>query len=373
MSNKRSAPESGPSKRARFASPSHLNNATDDFLEDDVVQLKKSKNRTAIQGEEGYDSDSTDDGEGVVNSRKGKKTGAGAEADDDDDMFGDGGGGDDEEKGKGDKGKEKESYMKLGDVEGQEFGAGEDGEGGRSGRSRYNANGDTDSEYDSEEEARQIDQSKGLDGSMGFELTAFNVKAELTEGRMTADGEAFITNDADPHEQYDKWLDGMDRSEVKKARRAKRELDRLDAEREKKEAEADASGDTKANEHRIIREVVGLLDRGETVMEGLQRTGAALEKERKKVEASAGPGGKKKTWAEKQKERKAMLSGQASVGSATSGDVMDVESVPRLNLPHGQNARLICLVPYGPAQAILRPKNRHLPTPSPTFPILSPP
>lgn len=89
---------------------------------------------------EGYDSDSSagsDDGFGVGGGRKGAgksgddKTGGDGVGDDLDDMFGEGeaGGAGDDAKGKGKaKAKEKE-FLEMGDIEGQEFGKGDDGEG----------------------------------------------------------------------------------------------------------------------------------------------------------------------------------------------------------------------------------------------------
>ena len=82
---------------------------------------------------EGYDSDSSagsDGGYGIGGGRKGASDAKGARGgggdDDDDDMFG---GDDDEGKGKG-KGKEKKNkeFLEMGDIEGQEFGKGEEGE-----------------------------------------------------------------------------------------------------------------------------------------------------------------------------------------------------------------------------------------------------
>jgi CD2 antigen cytoplasmic tail-binding protein 2 len=47
-----------------------------------------------------------------------------------------------------------------------------------------------------------------------------------------------------------------------------------------------------------------LMERGETVLEALQRIGREQEDKRKEEE---GKRGKKKTWAERQKERKAAM------------------------------------------------------------------
>ncbi|KAJ9108888.1 hypothetical protein QFC21_000209 [Naganishia friedmannii] len=300
MSTKRNAAGQGNlPKRARFESPSTLETAATDFFEDDVGnQSKKSKAKRTLVGKEGYDSDSTDDGEGVVPSRK---TAHGEESDDD--MFG----GVAEaqatmsSKDAINNAEKKEAYLDLADIEGQDF----------------HHSKEDDSDYDSEEEARKQAEAQGLDGPMGFQMTGFNMKTELGEGKMTADGETFVMNDADPNEQYDKWLDGVDRDAMKKARKAHREQERVQRERQEKE-ENDLSGEARSGKERgIMREMVELLERGETVLEGLQRLGKEMHKKSKAVESSSGF--KKKSWIERQRERKALLQGE-------TGDDMQVDS-----------------------------------------------
>lgn len=112
-------------------------------LEDDLEGTSGGKRQVVMT--EGYDSDSSagsDDGFGVGGGRKGATgqsgqssnttTGGAAvvDDDDDDDMFGGGQGGAgvnaEDSKGKG-KVKDKE-FLEMGDIEGQEFGKGDDGE-----------------------------------------------------------------------------------------------------------------------------------------------------------------------------------------------------------------------------------------------------
>lgn len=295
MSAKRNAAGQGSlPKRARFESPSTLETTATDFFEDDVGnQSKKSKHKRTLVGKEGYDSDSTDDGEGVVPSRK---TVHGEESDDD--MFG---GVAEAQATTSTKdainNADKEAYLDLADIEGQDF--------------RHSK--EDDSDYDSEEEARKQAEAQGLDGPMGFQMTGFNMKTELGEGKMTADGETFVMNDADPNEQYDKWLDGVDREAMKKARKAHREQERVQRERQEKE-EKDLSGEARrGKEKAIMREMVELLERGETVLEGMQRLGKEMEKRSKTDESLSGS--KKKSWIERQRERKALLRGETADGS----------------------------------------------------------
>jgi CD2 antigen cytoplasmic tail-binding protein 2 len=299
MSSKRNATgQSSAPKRARFESPSQLETAATDFFEDDVGnQSKRAKEKRTLVGKEGYDSDSTDDGEGVVPSRK---TAHGE--DEDDDMFG---GVAEAQEATSSKDAiadaQKKGFMNLDDIEGQDF----------------QHSKDDDSDYDSEEEARKQAEAQGLDGPMGYAMTGFNMKTELGEGKMTADGENFVMNDKDQGEQYDKWLDGVDREAMKKARKAHREQERTQKARQEKEDRESTGQARKDREAAIMRGMVELLERGETVLEGLQRLGQDVEKKSQAVASSSGQ--KKKSWVERQRERKALLEGQ------TAGNDMHVE------------------------------------------------
>lgn len=248
------------------------------MLEEDLpenAQKAKARSRRQLQDQDGYGSDSSNDEEGVVPSRRpGAK---GEEEDDDVDMFAD------EEpkestKDKG-KGKEKE-FMNLEDVEGQELG--DDG-------------------YDSD--AEKARRKEGLDGDMGIEITPFNMKNEMEEGRFTADGETYVTNDKDPNEKHDVWLTDLDAEEIEKARKAHEQREKQEREREIEEDNVVANKD---KQDELMRIAVDLMERGETVLEALQRLGKEVEDKRKREE-----GGKKKSWAEKQKERKAQAAAEA--------------------------------------------------------------
>lgn len=267
----------GPStnqKRTRFASPPPGDTeVNDDLLEEDLPEnaaQEKSRSKRMLQDQSGYGSDSSNDEESVVPSRRPKAKGE--EEDDDMDMFAD----DIEEKTK-EKPKEKE-FMDLNEIEGQEFGG--DGEAG----------------YNSDDEKQR--RKDGLDGDMGIEITPFNMKAEMDEGKFTADGETYVTNDKDPNEKHDVWLAGMDEAAIQRARDAHAERERLEKEREEQEERDQES--SKQKQEDLMRAAVDVMERGETVLEALQRLGKEVEDKRKKEE-----GGKKKSWAEKQRERKA--------------------------------------------------------------------
>ncbi|WVW86847.1 hypothetical protein I302_108902 [Kwoniella bestiolae CBS 10118] len=263
------------------------------LLEDDLQQgaaRDKQRAKRSLKDTDGYGSDSSNDEEGVVPSRR---PGAEKDEDDDVDMFADdvdeASKPSDKDKGKG---KEKE-YMDLNEIEGQEF----------DGLSRNRGEMD---DSDSEDEERRKTEKTGLDGPMGSDITPFNMKSEMTEGRFTADGEAYMENDKDENDKHDSWLSDLNREEIKKARRAHRERERLEKEREEKES----SGENRVKERELLREAVGLLERGETVLEGLQRLGKEYNKDdiAKK---------KKMSWVEKQKERKKMMASEQEQSDPT--------------------------------------------------------
>ena len=284
---------SNPQKRARFVSPSpgagsstSLERGDDSLLEEDLPEGAanvRAKSKRQVKDQDGYGSDSSNDDEGVVPSRR---TGA-IDDDEDVDMFAD----DVEDdkgtgKGKG-KGKvEDKEFMDLEQIEGQEFD-----------RRRVGTEDDSDSEEETDE--RKF-RKKVKEADLGFEVTPFNMKAEMDEGRFTADGESYMANERDPGEKHDMWLDDVDKEEIRKAKRAHREREK--AEREKEERE-DGVGRGKERENELMREAVGLMQRGETVLETLQRLGKEVEEKTRKEEA----GQKKKSWAERQKERKAAM------------------------------------------------------------------
>lgn len=187
------------------------------------------------------------------------------------------------------KGKAKDKFLSLGDIEGQEFGNGDDEDG-----------------FESED---------SKDG-MGVELSSFNMKAELKEGAFTEDG-SYVTNAKDRLEIYDRWLDGVDgKASMRKAREAKKKRDLQEEQRKRQEMEDVRDGPKRED---LVAEIVGLLLERETVLKGLQRLGVSSGQE--KV-------GKKLSWAEKQKERKKALAAAASGPSSSTSPMdggMDVE------------------------------------------------
>lgn len=223
------------------------------FAEEVDAQLENpSAQRKGRVKTEGYDSDSSDDGEGVVLSRK---PGAdGAAADEDEDMFAMG---DKEEKEDAENGKKKkkEEFLRLGDIEGQEF-------------------GEEDEDEDEEDEPEDEDDAeRRKKAGMGYELSSFNMREEMEEGKFAADGTYVRT--FDPHAVHDRWLEDVDENEIKKARRIHKQREKEQKEKMKaEERELEASG----GKPELEKELVGMLKKGETVLEALQRLGSKSKK-----------------------------------------------------------------------------------------------
>jgi CD2 antigen cytoplasmic tail-binding protein 2 len=241
--------EPATTKKTRFLDPSedpaNFADQVDAALENPSAS-RKGRVRT-----DGYDSDSSDDGEGV--RPKDQKQ------DDDDDMFAIGDKANDEQSPK----KKEEQYLRLGDIEGQEF----------------NDDGDDDqsaSESDAEPEDED-DAERRKKAGMGFELSSFNMREEMEEGKFTEDGSYVRTFDA--HAVHDRWMDGIDEKEIKLARRRKRHQEKLQEQKiEAEEKELEQSGGLP----KLEGDLLPLLKKGETVLEALQRLGIAAKKEDKK-------------------------------------------------------------------------------------------
>ena len=247
-----------PTKKTRFVEPA---DDTANFAEEvDAALENPSATRKGRVKTEGYDSDSSDDGEGVVLSRRaGGADGTAKDDDEDDDMFAAGSKDDDAKAaaaGSGEKKKGAEEFLRLGDIEGQEFGRGSgDDDGGEE------SSGDDEPEDEDDAERRKK-------AGMGYELSSFNMREEMEEGKFSADG-MYVRN-FDPHALHDRWMDGLEEREIKLARKRKRRQEK--AQKEKIQAEQRELEELGGKEA-VEREVLGMLKKGETVLEALQRLG----------------------------------------------------------------------------------------------------
>ncbi|KAH6918493.1 hypothetical protein BKA70DRAFT_18402 [Coprinopsis sp. MPI-PUGE-AT-0042] len=240
------------SKKTRIVEPE---DDPANFAEQVDAALEGPSRRGKVKNE-GYESDSTDDEEGVVYSRRKGKDKEDGE-DDDEDMFAMA---DKEDKVEQDAGpaKKEEKFMRLGDIEGQEF--------------NETGNDDDDDEDEDEEEDETIAQKKKRD-AMGYELSSFHMRDEMEEGKFTEDGT--YVKAYDPHATHDKWMEGFTETEIKLARRRHKEQERKQREKiELEERQLKESGGQPA----IQQQLLPLLKKGETVLEALQRLGAQAKR-----------------------------------------------------------------------------------------------
>ncbi|KAF8350631.1 hypothetical protein F5887DRAFT_940221 [Amanita rubescens] len=241
-------------KKTRFLEPDE---DPTNFAEQVDSALEQPSRRGKVKTE-GYESDSSDDGEGVVFSRKGKDA-----VDEDEDMFA---AAENAEKPQtqvdGAGKKKKETYLRLGDIQGQEFGGA--------------AGSETDSSDGSDEPEDEDDAERRKKVGMGFELSSFNMREEMEEGKFTEDGN-YVRN-FDPHGIHDRWMEGLSEREIKLAKRRKRQQER--AQKEKMEAEEREIRES-GGKASLEKQLLAMLKKGETVLEALQRLGAQAKRSSK--------------------------------------------------------------------------------------------
>ena len=237
-------------KKQRFVDPSDDPQAFAEEV-DSALENPSAKRKGRVK-QDGYDSDSSDDGEGVVLSRR--KGAAGGE--EEEDMFALGG----KEQGEEEElsGKKEEKFLRLGDIEGQEFGHSES---------------DEDSTAENEPED-QDDAERRKKAGMGFELSSFNMREEMEEGKFAEDGT--YVRSFDPHGVHDRWMDDLDENDIKLAKRAKRRQERRQKEIMKTE-EQELEENRKDG---LEKQLLPMLKKGETVLEALQRLGSKTKNTR---------------------------------------------------------------------------------------------
>ncbi|KAK2607818.1 hypothetical protein N8I77_006468 [Diaporthe amygdali] len=139
-----------------------------------------------------------------------------------------------------------------------------------------------DASSDDEEDIELAIQEEGIDEEVGMgglkrnapKIDAFNMKNEQEDGAFDEAGN-FIRKAVDPDAVHDRWLDGVSKKEMKKAREA----------HERREAELRAArkeDDTLLTQD-LLRSLILHLERGETPIEALARLGRARKTDHKKV------------------------------------------------------------------------------------------
>lgn len=307
-----SAPQAGtdggrpsvPGKRARFDASTSGEASDENYppggvegdLDLDEQDRKRSqqgrRGRVVTDGYDSEDSEDDEDGDGMDGAGQGKGKVAGVDEDDDmfdikDDAGGEGkeGTGGKESKKSAGKGKETR-FLELGEIEGQEFGGGESDEEDRDKELELEDSG-PDSDVDGEQTPPtspggtvQPRKTKRDKKGMGHKMDAFNMKAEMESGRFDEEGN-YLANAKDPHAEHDGWLAGVySRKGIRAAREAHEKREREERERLKARdsavlPEADAK-----------KRLVEILERGESVLEALQRLGAQAKKHKSAAEKS---------------------------------------------------------------------------------------
>ncbi|GAB7347825.1 hypothetical protein MBLNU459_g5362t1 [Dothideomycetes sp. NU459] len=343
MSGKRSAeahdryaPADSKKPRFDYRNPSTL--APDAPDEDAILELDEigkagqQTKRNAVKLD-GYDSDSSTENfdaraEEKASLAKHAGTANGKSVDEDEsDMFADldagtagtggaGDGGDDEELSREGKKKGKEvRFMDVADIEGQVRSSKAGGHvsadftlatGKGKGKASIDRDAESSSESGSDSERDRLDPEDEDAEELGAgskkrhapRLDAFHMQQEGEDGRFDESGN-YIRKAADPDAVHDVWLDGLNKKDMKKAREAQEARER---ERREKLAADDAvlSSD-------LLSTLIQHLDKGESVLEALQRLNSQRKKEKK---------------APKWQQKKKMKKKQAA---SADGDDMDVD------------------------------------------------
>lgn len=216
--------------------------------------------------------------------RSGGGTGkAEQDGDEDEDMFGAEDDGDDDDKtgGQGDPAASKAAarpskakevrFLDAEKIEGQE-------QASRSGGTiRLD---EDDASSDDEEDLALAIQEEGVDDEVGMgglkrnapKIDAFNMKAEQEEGAFDETGN-FIRKAVDPDAVHDRWLDGVSKKDMKRAKEA-HERREAELRRQRREDDSVLTED-------LLKSLILQLERGETPLEALARLGKGKKKEKK--------------------------------------------------------------------------------------------
>jgi CD2 antigen cytoplasmic tail-binding protein 2 len=291
--------DGAPSKKPRFdvRNPSAL---APDALEDDatldadVIGGRGQQVRRNAVNIDGYDSDSDNEGFDARAEVKAKKKNPESKDEEENDMFADLAedfkDGDDSEGDNARKGGKKKAvrFLDEHEIEGQVLNSKSGGHvsadfglnGHANGKGKAKAGNDdevessTDSEVDDEVRAavgEDIDEEIGAGGKKTHapKLDAFNMRNENEEGRFDDQGN-YVRKAADPDAVHDTWLEGLSKKDMKKAKEA---ADKRDEDRRKRNAQDDAILTSD-----VLRRLIPMLQRCETVLEALARLGKGKDR-----------------------------------------------------------------------------------------------
>ena len=280
------------SKKPRFdvRNPSALAPDTledDAVLDADVIGGRGQQVRRNAVNIDGYDSDSDNEGFDAKANARGKQQPNVSKEEEENDMFADLAedvkDGDDSEGEAGRRGGKKKAvrFLEEDQIEGQVQNSKSGGHvsadfslnGKVRGKGKAKAR-DQEVESSSEEEVDDetraevgdVDEEIGAGGKKTHapKLDAFNMRDEQEEGRFDDQGN-FVRKAVDPDSVHDTWLEGLSKKDMKKAKEA---ADKRDEERRQKAVDDDA-----ILTEDVLKKLILLLERGETVLEALARWG----------------------------------------------------------------------------------------------------
>ncbi|KAI7902454.1 uncharacterized protein BX663DRAFT_552369 [Cokeromyces recurvatus] len=244
--------EPSSSKRVRFDKRTKSSSSADDteFEFNHEDELEERKKRRGAVNFDVYDSDDEEVGGGIYSSsdsddeKEKEESTTKIPSGEDFDMFGA------TESSNDGKGKATNKRAKQ-EIEGQEFDS-------------Y----DRDAIDDDDDDDDDIENGQ----PKGPKITAFNMKEELEEGSVDENGN-YVRNKVDPQAFHDKWMEGISRKDMNKAKEAHERREREEA---LKEAERQATiPQTKTD---VYRALVEYLKPGQSVQEALTSLANSLPK-----------------------------------------------------------------------------------------------
>lgn len=256
------------SKRVRFEENTDDSPADFEIDHEHVLETRKQRrgqvNTEELSDEEEvgggvYSSDEEDRSDQETDT-KGK--GAAGDMNDDFDIFAEDNTADKQPMPSSSSNKKGKRKLQMNEIEGQEL-----------------SSHDRDWDEDDEEEEEE-DEDEAMDGTTTKKtkkkrepkLMAFNMKQEMEEGSFDQEGN-YHRNKADPEAYHDRWMEGISRKQMAKAKEAQ-------AQRERSEAlkEAARQAEVPQTKTDVYRELVELLHPGENVREALGKLGNASTK-----------------------------------------------------------------------------------------------
>src|SRR5579859_1838892 len=264
--------DDGEKKKPRF-DPLHPefiradNEEEADEFEEDIGMSRTGAKRRKVRTD-GYDSDSSQEGDRQRNKKKKKKAAPAKTNEDDDDMFNEASTlatGDEEEEVELDaKGKPKKEvkFVDYTNFEGQEISDNE-----RDVEDEEESVPSTPGQSEDEEiiDAEEVGPA-GLKGHKAPKIERYNLKQEQSEGVFTEDG-TYVRKAADPRAHQDVWMQGLTKGQIDRARKAKEKMEQRAA--EEAEKRDDAMGKLTSNER--LERLIRCLKPGETPLEALAR------------------------------------------------------------------------------------------------------